>query len=189
MSAPSRRSCGGRALLWVLVAAVVAVGGALLLQANRRAEQVARTAQEQAAEQARQKAAQAAEQEMQARQQAQAEQSRVEQAYRAADDLLQRWDDANALAAAAPRMALADRVSALQALVREADALVLPACMDPHRPALIKGLRGVVDGYLAFLQDVNLGRLVAQAAMDDGRSALQAFRLELSSCRAAVARP
>ena len=70
-----------------------------------------------------------------------------------------------------------------------ADALVLPACMDPHRPALIKGLRGVVDGYLAFLQDVNLGRLVAQAAMDDGRSALQAFRLELSSCRAAVARP
>ena len=189
MSAPSRRSCGGRALLWVLVAAVVAVGGAMLLQANRRAEQVARTAQEQAAEQARQKAAQAAEQEIEARQQAQAEQSRVEQAYRAADDLLQRWDDANALAAAAPRMALADRVSALQALVREADALVLPACMDPHRPALIKGLRGVVDGYLAFMQDANLGRLVAQAAMDDGRSALQAFRLELSSCRAAVARP
>lgn len=178
----------GSALLWVLVALIVAGAGVMLLRANREAARVARQQQERTAEEQRRQALEQADAELKARQRAEAERSAVDRSYAAAGDLLARWDDAVTLAGATSRISLGDRVGALQALVREAEALVLPACLESHKPALVKGLHGVVDGYIAFMGDANLGKLVAQAAIGDGANAVQAFRTELSSCRSLVER-
>jgi hypothetical protein len=176
----------GGAALWALAVIVVALGVLAVQQSNRRAERAAQAAARAASEAVQPLQARPTARAPDAQQQARQEQiarAQAAQAYLPVEGLLQRWEDAAALALASPRIQLADRVSALQALAREAESVALPACLETRRTALVIGLRGVTEGYLAFMADANLGKLLAQTAEADGRAAVQSFRTEVVSCR------
>jgi hypothetical protein len=65
--------------------------------------------------------------------------------------VIDRWDDANALANNTPRSSLAPQIAALQSINREAEALNVPACAMPTHQHLLDYMSRTVDGYMAFL--------------------------------------
>ena len=67
------------------------------------------------------------------------------------DALLGKWEDSVTLAGQTPRMAVADRIAALQEIRREAVAFEVPGCADGAKIHLIKHMTGVIDGFLLFL--------------------------------------
>lgn len=74
--------------------------------------------------------------------------------------LYRRWIDAERLAASTPRLALAERVDALQEIKRTAAALVVPECLERARDALATLAAQSAQGYMAFLGRQELGTMV-----------------------------
>lgn len=77
-------------------------------------------------------------------------------------DLYRRWADAETLAMATGRIALAKPVADLQALQREAEALPLPACFAPARAALVELIAKNVTVMIAFMGKEEISGMVYQ---------------------------
>lgn len=67
------------------------------------------------------------------------------------ENLLRRWDDADQVAGATPRMSLAGPVSDLQALKREAENLEVLDCAKPVKVYLVNYMDSTVSAYLDFM--------------------------------------
>jgi hypothetical protein len=73
----------------------------------------------------------------------------------AIDDIIERWDDANIIAASTSRISLNGPVSELQAIVREARDLETPDCAVDVRDSLVEVMADKVDIYIKFMGDAD----------------------------------
>lgn len=67
------------------------------------------------------------------------------------DPIIQRWDDAVAVANQTPRMTLAASISDMQAVQRDAEAVEVPACLTAAHDNLLSAMEFTVGGFLSFL--------------------------------------
>lgn len=93
----------------------------------------------------------------------------------------ERWDDANAVAQSAPRVALSVPVSNLQAIKRDAQGLEVPRCLNPSKAALLSSMEASIAAYLAFMQDED--EAVVSSKMAQANSDLLTFRSHLGMVR------
>jgi hypothetical protein len=68
--------------------------------------------------------------------------------------LVERWDDASALAASAAKVSLAGPVARLQAIRRDLRHLETPACGEEARTLILAHMDDTIDYYLDVMQDV-----------------------------------
>lgn len=106
----------------------------------------------------------------------------LQMSLKAADDLYARWKDGNKVANLTSRVGLATPVAALQALRREAETLIVPDCLKPGKTNLLEAMRLEIEGFLAFMGDVNFGKLVAQANADEAAKLLMGYEADRSMC-------
>ena len=85
------------------------------------------------------------------------------QALDAVSKLVKRWDDASLLASSTARITLNGPISQLQAIRRESTDVIVPACISHHKELLIKSMDLTLDGYIAFMQDKDIGQYLAQS--------------------------
>lgn len=101
---------------------------------------------------------------------------------KAADDLYSRWKDAKQIAGLTSRVGLATPVAALQALRREADGLIVPDCLKAGKANLMEAMRLEIDGFLAFMGDVNIGKYVVQANTESADKLQTLYEADRSMC-------
>ena len=63
-----------------------------------------------------------------------------------------KYQDAIQLAASTSRIALSGPVSNMQGLKREADLIIVPACMSKSKEFLIQGMNASIQHFLDFMQ-------------------------------------
>lgn len=90
-----------------------------------------------------------------------------------------RWKDASALAGSTARIALATPVASLQAIRREAVEMVVPACLDGSKEALLQGMDKEIEGYMTFMQDANLGKILAKQMFTEANDAFGKFTFRM----------
>jgi hypothetical protein len=85
-----------------------------------------------------------------------------------ADELIERWDDANAIASSTSRIALAGPLATLQEIRRDASALTPPNCARELHNAMINYMQLTIDAYLSFLANDSEATMSAkvEAALD-----------------------
>lgn len=90
-----------------------------------------------------------------------------------------RWKDASMLASSTSRIALSAPVASLQSIRREAVDMVVPECLDGPKAALLQGMEKEIEAYMNFMQDANIGKLLAQNLFTEARDAFEkyAFRM------------
>lgn len=64
--------------------------------------------------------------------------------------ILDRWDDANAVASSSSRIALSGPLAELQAIRRDAIELAVPTCANEAHKHLVAYMNATIEGYLAF---------------------------------------
>ena len=101
---------------------------------------------------------------------------------KAADDIYARWKDGKKIANLTGRINLATPVASLQALRREAENLIVPDCLKNGKTNLLEAMKLEIDGFLAFMGDVNFGKLVAQANADTAEKLLVGYEADRSMC-------
>lgn len=117
------------------------------------------------------------------RRRAEEEKRSVEKAVEAIAGQYRKWTDASRLASSTGRIALSGPVSALQALHRETEAMIVPPCLDQAKAALVKGMGHEVDGFVIFMQNpVDMGSLLAQGYFEDARNAFKTYEAGVSGC-------
>lgn len=91
-----------------------------------------------------------------------------------------RWKDASMLASNTSRIALTTPVASLQSIRREAVDMVVPECLDGPKAALLQGMEKEIEAYMNFMQDANIGKLLAQNLFTEARDAFEkyAFRMK-----------
>lgn len=90
-----------------------------------------------------------------------------------------RWKDASALAGSTARIALATPVASLQAIRREAVEMVVPACLDGSKEALLQGMDKEIEGYMTFMQDASLGKILAKQMFTEASDAFGKFTFRM----------
>lgn len=68
------------------------------------------------------------------------------------NDQFAKWKDAAAIAGSTPRIAMATPVASLQAINRDTEALVVPACLKISKDLLTAGMSSGNSAYLNFMQ-------------------------------------
>lgn len=101
---------------------------------------------------------------------------------KAVDDLYARWKDAKQVAGLTSRVGLATPVTALQALRREADGLIVPDCLKEGKANLLEAMRLEIEGFLAFMGDVDLGKYVARANTESAEKLQSLYEADRSMC-------
>lgn len=76
---------------------------------------------------------------------------------------LQQFHRVYQVAAATPRIALAPQVSKMQDVLRQVEGMTISGCLSPTKPAMVAGINGVIDGYLAFMRQQDSSRPIAQS--------------------------
>lgn len=177
-----------RVLILVFVVAAVVIVGMAVSRHLRAASDVRLAAERaaleerQRADEARQSRADAERRQLEDALAAQRQQSVYVQSFGALDEQYRRWKDAAVLADSTARMSLSGSVATLQAIRRETEALTLPPCLADARQQLVKGMTHVIDGFVAFLRDASIGKLVAQAAAGEAREAFAAYETAFATC-------
>lgn len=67
------------------------------------------------------------------------------------NDIYARWKDADSLASVTPKIALSGPYATIQAIKREAGALVVPECLNGAMLDLNMGMTYVDSGYYSFM--------------------------------------
>lgn len=96
-------------------------------------------------------------------------------------EIYRRWIDAERLAGATGRIALATPVAALQALQREAESVRVPACVASAKANLTKLIATSVDVHIRFMHKDDGSGMVYQF-LDRG-PLIVAYEQELSAAR------
>lgn len=184
-----RRKQTGTAVWLVLLVLIGVVFGAWQYKQARIAKQLQAAQAEQMAKIAADTAKQAEEARVSAERKALEEQiaaSKVKDVLRtslkAADDLYARWKDGKKVANLTSRIGLAGPVAALQALRRDADALIVPDCLKNGKASLLDAMALEIDGFLAFMGDTTMGKYVAQANADKAEKLLTGYEADRALC-------
>lgn len=90
--------------------------------------------------------------------------------------IVDRWDDANALASTTSRIALSGPLGDLQSIRREAVALTVPSCADEAHTHLVAYMNATIDGYLAFASQDDVA---VRAYFDTAETLQDGFLAEL----------
>lgn len=93
-----------------------------------------------------------------------------------------RWKDGVRLADSTARIALPSQVAQLQEIRRSVAAVAVSPCMEQPKQALEAGMNKVIDGFVAFMGDANLGKYLAAAAFEDGAPRFAEYERGASSC-------
>lgn len=99
-------------------------------------------------------------------------------------DLYGRWNDAYRLANNTSRIALAGQVSVLQSLKREAESTVLPECFGDSKKKMVSGMSEVIEGFVQFMADPNMGKILAQIQFEKGNLLLSEYETAAKACAA-----
>lgn len=129
-----------------------------------------------AAERARQEA------ELKARLEAAKGRSEFEKSVTAMQALRVRWDDAVKLAESTARIALSGPVGGLQSIRQEAQAMVVPSCLDDAKSALVDGMSTTINGYMAFMQNKATATLEVVIAADEAQKSFERFDMLVGAC-------
>lgn len=182
----------------LMVIAVVAVLGIVLVVMKERSHAAARAEAQRAEQLALRQAKEeeiareaAAERERQAlqeqeRQRQQATQDVLQRAYAQFDDMVSRFEDAKRVAGTTSRIALAQPVGALQALNREARQLTAPPCLQLGKDHMLTAMEQTVEGFLVFMRNEHrLGDTLAQVNFMAASEAWEKYRAARASCPSA----
>lgn len=101
---------------------------------------------------------------------------------KAADDVYAKWKDGKQVANLTGRGALAVPVAALQTLRRETEAMIVPDCLRNGKTNLLEAMKLEIDGFLAFMGDVNYGKYVAQTNSEAADKLLTGYEADRSMC-------
>jgi len=103
----------------------------------------------------------------------------LEKAGKDLERLHSRWKDASALAGSTARIALATPVASLQAIRREASEMVVPECLDSPKAALLEGMDKEIEAYMKFMQDANIGKILAAGLFVEASDAFGKFTFRM----------
>lgn len=185
----------GFTFLKVIVALVVLMGTFIVFNEYSRSAGKPKTADTEAAqkraaentERLREEAAQREREELEktAQKNQQSQKDLLAQALGRFDDVMARWNDADRVAGSSARIALAQPVSALQALQREASQLNAPPCLVIGKDELVAAMRESVDGYIAFMQNTaKLGTQIAQVHFEAAAPKFEKYKEIRAACPA-----
>ena len=97
-----------------------------------------------------------------------------------------KFDDASALAGSTSRIALSGPVAQLQAIRREAEALVVPRCLAPARAELVAAISEFTDAMMLFMANSDDEVAATQAIAAKFRSSKAHGQLEAQSIDSAI---
>lgn len=95
-----------------------------------------------------------------------------------------RWVDARRIAEVTSRMSLSGPLANLQAVRRDADALVAPNCLTLGKAKMLEAMQLEIDGFVAFLGDANIGKYVLKANVDTAADLFKTYQSERAQCPA-----
>jgi hypothetical protein len=110
------------------------------------------------------------------------EQEAIVTAVPALNVLYNKWKDALKLAESTARISLAGPVGNLQAIRQRTESLLVPDCFVTPKQTLTKGMSIIIEGFLQFVQDANLGKYIAAATFEEGRKILVEYEQEVKAC-------
>lgn len=147
-------------------------------QAVERAQKDA--AEKQAQERAREAELKALEQRLAAEKE---QQDVLATSHRELDGLLVRWEDGLKLASTTSRISLSGPVTALQAIRRDTEQLVVAPCLDFAKKQLIESMSATIDGFLDFMRNQhNVGDKLASSSFELAGTLMEGFRSARKAC-------
>lgn len=192
---PALHQQRGASVLAVLAAVVVVVVGLVVYKERERSaakaeRQRLELVQRQEAERAQREREAALQREREALQ-AQAHKAEQEKrdllasSLKQFDDVALRFDDASRIASSTGRISLAQPVSVLQSIHREAAQLSEPPCLAVGKGELVDGMKETVDAYIAFMQNRDkIGDILAAAHFEKAQKSLDRYRAARAACPA-----
>lgn len=181
----------GYALWVILLVCIAAVAGAKWWHDKSKQQRVDEAAArernitaERAAQERREREAQmvSEKREFEARLSAERARSEYDKSADALRSIQTRWAEAHRVAGVTSRVALAGPVSTLQEIRRDAAALVLPSCLQGAQKKLLEGMQWQLDGYIAFMADVNIGKTIAEGSFKAGEALISEARSDAERC-------
>ena len=97
-------------------------------------------------------------------------------------DIKARWESTRTLANSTARIALAPIVRDLQAERQELEKLNVTKCLTPAKDKLLTAMKINEEGFLAFMSDADLGKLVAQIKVEDVQKNIDDYTRISSMC-------
>ncbi len=184
---------GGFGFLHVVALILLLVVGAgyLKYQSKKEAERTAVVAAQEAArleeEAERKRQADAERREFDARVAAEKQKSDFVKSLQALESMETRWRDAVKIASVTGRINLPQPVANLQTIRREADALMLPACLETAKVRLVSSMELTIEGFMAFMGDSKHGETLSSPYFSGATKASKEYREKVQSCSAVVA--
>lgn len=93
-----------------------------------------------------------------------------------------KWADAFRLTASTARMSLPPQIASLQAIKREAEALILPPCLESARSRMTAGMDLVIEGFMTFLGDTKYGDVRSGPFFDGAKKAFEEYNEQSAAC-------
>lgn len=97
-------------------------------------------------------------------------------------DIKVRWESTRTLANSTARIALAPIVRDLQAERQELEKLNVTKCLTPAKDKLLTAMKINEESFLAFMNDADLGKLVAQIKVEDVQKNIDDYTRISSMC-------
>ena len=97
-------------------------------------------------------------------------------------DIKVRWESTRTLANSTARIALAPIVRDLQAEKQELEKLNVTKCLTPAKDKLLTAMKINEESFLAFMNDADLGKLVAQIKVKDMQKNIDDYTRISSMC-------
>lgn len=107
------------------------------------------------------------------------------QSLEAFDELVKRWEDAVRIADSTSRVSLAGPVAKIQEILRDAEKLTPPPCLDGGKKELLSSMTNTVKGFIEFMRnDANIGKELAQIYFKDVGPAFKSYQSARDTCPA-----
>jgi len=116
------------------------------------------------------------------RQEAERERKALDKAVADLERLYGRWKDASLLADSTARIALSGPVATLQAIRRDVGEMIVPACLDGAKRDLVAGMDAQIKGFVFFMQDADLGKILAKGEFGSAKEAFKRYEDGAKGC-------
>jgi hypothetical protein len=73
-------------------------------------------------------------------------------------------------------------VGNLQSIKREAEALLVPECFIGPKEKMVEGMAKINDGFMQFMADANLGKLLAKVRFEEGAKLISEYEQTARAC-------
>lgn len=93
-----------------------------------------------------------------------------------------KWADAFRLTASTARISLSPQIASLQAIKREAEALILPPCLESARSRMSAGMDLGIEGFMTFMSDTKYGNIRSEPFFDGAKNAFDEYKEQSAAC-------